>query len=187
MTTQSFELRLIEDNLTAGSALELPADGINRVVYVAHGSVEAGGKRFGEATRENTGHLFAIVLDNKVISAPVIREPILGGSGVISGHFTTQSAQDLALLLRAGALPAPLTVLEERTVGPGLGQDSIDAGKRAAYVGAGLVVVYMLITYGVFGVFANLALFVHIAFIFAGSASYLVLLNMISNCSAFWW
>src|SRR5262249_30192017 len=82
-----------------------------------------GGKQFGETTRTNVGHLFAIVLDNKVISAPVIREPILGGSGVISGHFTTQSAQDLALLLRAGALPAPIKILEQRTVGPGLGAD----------------------------------------------------------------
>ncbi|MDD3288107.1 MAG: protein translocase subunit SecD, partial [Alphaproteobacteria bacterium] len=80
-----------------------------------------GAKRFGETTRTNVNRLFAIVLDNKIISAPVIREPILGGSGVISGHFTTQSAQDLALLLRAGALPAPIKVLEERTVGPGLG------------------------------------------------------------------
>ncbi len=83
----------------------------------------AGAKRFGDATRENVGKPFAIVLDNKVISAPVIREPILGGSGIISGSFTVQSASDLALLLRAGALPAPITILEERTVGPDLGAD----------------------------------------------------------------
>ena len=82
-----------------------------------------GARRFGDATRENVGKPFAIVLDNKVISAPVIREPILGGSGIISGSFTVQSASDLALLLRAGALPAPITILEERTVGPGLGAD----------------------------------------------------------------
>ena len=127
-----------------------------------------GAQKFGEVTSKNVGRLFAIVLDNKVISAPRILTPITGGSGQISGHFTVEQANNLSILLRAGALPAKLDIVEERTVGPGLGQDSIDAGKRAAYVGAGLVVVYMLITYGVFGVFANLALFVHIAFIFAG-------------------
>ncbi len=127
-----------------------------------------GAQKFGDVTSKNVGRLFAIVLDNKVISAPRILTPITGGSGQISGHFTVEQANNLAILLRAGALPAKLNIVEERTVGPGLGQDSIDAGKRAAYVGAGLVVVYMLITYGVFGVFANLALFVHIAFIFAG-------------------
>lgn len=127
-----------------------------------------GAQKFGEVTSKNVGRLFAIVLDNKVISAPRILQPITGGSGQISGHFTVEQANNLSILLRAGALPAKLNIIEERTVGPGLGQDSIDAGKRAAYVGAGLVVVYMLITYGVFGIFANLALFVHIAFIFAG-------------------
>ena len=80
-----------------------------------------GAQRFGQATAQNVGRLFAIILDNQVISAPQIREPITGGSGQISGHFTTQSANDLAVLLRAGALPAPLTIIEERTVGPGLG------------------------------------------------------------------
>ena len=127
-----------------------------------------GGQRFGEVTAENVGRPFAIVLDGKVISAPRILGPIMGGSGQISGHFTVETANNLAILLRAGALPAKLTIVEERTVGPGLGQDSIDAGKRAAYVGAALVGCYMLITYGVFGVFANIALLVHIAFIFAG-------------------
>ncbi|HET6377494.1 MAG TPA: protein translocase subunit SecD [Methylocella sp.] len=126
-----------------------------------------GGQRFGEVTSENVGKLFAIILDGKVISAPRILSPITGGSGQISGHFTVEQANNLAILLRAGALPAKLTIVEERTVGPGLGQDSIDAGKRAAYVGAALVAFYMLITYGIFGVFANIALLVHIAFIFA--------------------
>ena len=130
----------------------------------------SGARKFAEATQQNVGKPFAIVLDNKVISAPVIREPIIGGSGQISGNFTVQSANDLSILLRAGALPAPLTIVEERTVGPGLGQDSIDAGKRAAYVGGALVIVYMLTTYGVFGVFADLALGVHILFIFASMA-----------------
>jgi SecD/SecF fusion protein len=127
-----------------------------------------GGQRFGEVTAENVGKLFAIILDGKVISAPRIISPITGGSGQISGHFTVEQANNLAILLRAGALPAKLTIVEERTVGPGLGQDSIDAGKRAAYVGAAFVAFYMLITYGIFGVFANVALFVHISFIFAG-------------------
>jgi SecD/SecF fusion protein len=127
-----------------------------------------GAQKFGEVTSKNVGRLFAIVLDNKVISAPRILTPITGGSGQISGHFTVEQANNLSILLRAGALPAKLDIVEERTVGPGLGQDSIDAGKRAAYVGAALVVVYMLITYGVFGIFANLALFVHVVFIFAG-------------------
>jgi preprotein translocase subunit SecD len=126
-----------------------------------------GGSQFGDATRQNVGHLFAIVLDNKVISAPVIREPILGGSGVISGHFTAQSAQDLALLLRAGALPAPIKILEERTVGPGLGADSIKAGATASLIGLGLVVVFFVFAYGLFGIFADIALMFNIALIFA--------------------
>ena len=126
-----------------------------------------GGQRFGEATAQNVGRLFAIVLDKEVISAPRILSPITGGSGQISGRFTVEQANNLAILLRAGALPAKMTIIEERTVGPGLGQDSIDAGKRAAYVGAFLVVSYMLVTYGVFGIFANIALAIHIAFIFA--------------------
>jgi preprotein translocase subunit SecD len=126
----------------------------------------AGGRKFAEVTKQNVGKYFAIVLDNKVISAPRINEPIPGGAGQISGNFTVQSANDLAILLRAGALPAPLTVVEERTVGPGLGQDSINAGEHAAYVGAALVVVFMLVTYGLFGLFANLAVAVNVAMIF---------------------
>jgi SecD/SecF fusion protein len=126
-----------------------------------------GGQKFGRVTSENVGRPFAIVLDGKVISAPVIRSPITGGTGQITGNFSMEEASSLAILLRAGALPAKLTVIEERTVGPGLGQDSIDAGKRAAYVGAALVFVYMISTYGIFGVFADLALVVHILLIFA--------------------
>ncbi len=126
----------------------------------------AGARRFAEATQANVGKPFAIVLDNKVIEAPVIREPILGGSGQISGRFTVQQATELSVLLRTGALPAPLTVIEERTVGPGLGQDSIRAGERAAYVGAALVIVFMLVTYGLFGMFANIAVAINIAMIF---------------------
>ena len=129
-----------------------------------------GGQHFGQVTSENVGRLFAIVLDGKVISAPRIQSPITGGNGQITGNFTVEQADNLAVLLRAGALPAKLTVVEERTVGPGLGQDSIDAGERAALVGGALVVVYMLTTYGVFGIFADLALGVHILFIFASMA-----------------
>jgi protein-export membrane protein SecD len=118
----------------------------------------AGARRFGDATRENVGKPFAIVLDNKVISAPVIREPITGGRGEITGSFTVQSASDLALLLRAGALPAPLTILEERTVGAELGADSIHAGAVASIVGVVLVIVFMFLFYGLFGLFADIAL-----------------------------
>ena len=126
-----------------------------------------GARRFGEATKENVGKPFAIVLDNKVISAPVIRQPILGGSGIISGSFTVQTATDLALLLRAGALPAPLVILEERTVGPDLGADSIKAGATACIVGVVLVVVFMVLFYGLFGIFADIALFFNLAIMMA--------------------
>ena len=126
----------------------------------------SGARKFAQATQENVGLPFAIVLDNKVISAPRINEPITGGQGQISGSFTVQSANDLAILMRAGALPAPLTVVEERTVGPGLGQDSIEKGELAAYVGSILVVVFMLLTYRLFGVFANIAVAINVAMIF---------------------
>ncbi len=125
-----------------------------------------GARRFAQVTQENVGKPFAIVLDNEVISAPVIREPILGGSGQISGSFTVQAANDLAILLRAGALPAPLTIIEERTVGPGLGQDSIEKGKLASYFGSVLVLVFMIAFYGLFGVFANIAVAANVAMIF---------------------
>ncbi len=101
-------------------------------------------------TTENVNRPFAIVLDNEIISAPVIREPITGGSGQISGNFTVESANDLAVLLRAGALPAKLSVVEERTVGPGLGADSIAAGQRAAIIGAVAVAIFMIVSYGLF-------------------------------------
>ncbi len=127
----------------------------------------AGARRFGDATRENVGKPFAIVLDNKVISAPIIKEPILGGSGIISGSFTVQSASDLALLLRAGALPAPIKILEERTVGAQLGADSIHAGALASIVGVALVAVFMVLFYGLFGVFADIALFFNLCLMLA--------------------
>src|SRR3984893_1508171 len=125
----------------------------------------SGSRKFAQATSENVGQPFAIVLDNEVISAPVIREPITAGSGQISGSFTVQQANDLSILLRAGALPAPLTIIEERTVGPGLGQDSINAGILAAYFGTALVIVFMILTYGLFGLFANLAVAINVGMI----------------------
>jgi protein-export membrane protein SecD len=126
----------------------------------------AGGKRFARATQENVGLPFAIILDGKVVSAPVIREPILGGSGQISGNFSVPEASDLAVTLRSGALPAKLTVIEERTVGASLGADSVEQGKRATLLGMLLVVIFMFLAYGLFGLFANIALFVNIAIIF---------------------
>ena len=126
-----------------------------------------GAKKFCTLSRENVNRLFAIVLDKEVISAPVIREPICGGQGQISGSFSVKEASDLALLLRAGALPAPLKILEERTVGPSLGADSVAAGKIASLIGLAGVLFFMLITYGRFGVYANIALLVNVALIFA--------------------
>src|SRR6186713_108493 len=126
----------------------------------------SGARKFAQVTQENVGKPFAIILDNQVISAPVIREPILGGSGQISGSFTVESANKLAILLRAGALPAPLTVIEQRVVGAGLGQDSIEKGTSAAYFGALLVAIYMLAAYGLFGVFAVIAVAFNVAMIF---------------------
>ena len=121
-----------------------------------------GSRRFGDVSSANVNHRFAIVLDEKVISAPVIRSAITGGRGQISGSFTAQSASDLAVLLRAGALPAPLTVIEERSVGPELGADSIRAGALALLVGFLLVIAYMGIFYGLFGWYANIALLVNL-------------------------
>jgi preprotein translocase subunit SecD len=124
-----------------------------------------GAQHFGEITRDNVGKRFAVVLDDKVITAPVIRSAILGGTGIISGRFTAESANDLAVLLRAGALPAPLKIIEERSVGPSLGADSIGAGKRASLLGVILVMGFMLINYGLFGIFADIALLVNLIFI----------------------
>ena len=124
-----------------------------------------GAKRFGRATTKGIGKRLAIVLDGKVISAPVIQEAIVAGSGQISGGFTFQSATDLALLLRSGALPAPLEIIEERTVGPGLGQDSIKSGLSALLIGFILVITFMLIKYRVFGIIANATLILNLFFL----------------------
>ena len=125
----------------------------------------AGARKFGAVTRDHVGELLAIVLDGKVISAPRIREPILGGSGVISGSFTAQSANELSVLLRAGALPAPLQIVEERSVGPDLGADSIREGETAGVVALVLVMGLMSVYYGLFGVAACVALLVNLILI----------------------
>ncbi|MBU2360742.1 MAG: protein translocase subunit SecD [Alphaproteobacteria bacterium] len=127
-----------------------------------------GARKFGDYTLDHIGEPFAIVLDNEVISAPTIQSHIPGGSGIITGNFTVEESTNLAVLLRAGALPAKLSFLEERTIGPQLGQDSIDAGKQAAVVGSALVVIFMLMTYGLFGLFANIALMINMGLIFGG-------------------
>lgn len=127
----------------------------------------AGGRAFGDYTGENIGKPFAIVLDDQVISAPTIQAHITGGSGIITGNFTLEESTQLAVLLRAGALPAKMTFLEERTVGPELGADSIAAGKTAAIIGMIAVLSYMIASYGLFGVFANIALAINIALLMA--------------------
>jgi protein-export membrane protein SecD len=126
-----------------------------------------GAKRFGKATSTGIGKRLAIVLDGKIISAPVIRDTIATGSGQISGGFTFQSATDLALLLRSGALPAPLNIIEERTVGPDLGQDSINAGMFALLIGFILVILFILVKYKIFGIITNIALVLNL-FILVG-------------------
>ena len=126
-----------------------------------------GAKRFGKATTSGIGKRLAIVLDGKIISAPVIQDAIVGGTGIITGNFTFQSATDLALLLRSGALPAPLNIIEERTVGPGLGQDSINAGIFALIIGFVLVIIFMLLKYKIFGLIANITLILNL-FILVG-------------------
>lgn len=131
-----------------------------------------GGKKFGEVTKNNIGERLAIVLDNEVISAPTIQSAILGGSGIISGNFTIKSANDLALLLRSGALPAPLEVLEERTVGAGLGSDSIREGIVASIIGLIAVVLFMVAAYGLFGVFTTVTVFTNL-FLMLGALSFM--------------
>jgi preprotein translocase subunit SecD len=126
-----------------------------------------GGRRFAEVTRANVGKPFAIILDNVVLSAPSIREPILGGAASIAGSFTVESAQALAIALQSGALPVALKVVEERTVGPQLGQDSIRAGVKASIIASVAIIVFMLLTYGRFGVYANIAVVLNIFVILA--------------------
>jgi preprotein translocase subunit SecD len=130
----------------------------------------AGARRFGRATQENVGKPFAIILDDKILSAPNINEPILGGRAQITGSFTVQSAHDLSVSLASGKLPVKLNVIEERSIGPDLGRDSIHKGVIASAVAIGLVMLFMLVTYGRFGVYANIALIVN-AFLILGIMS----------------
>jgi preprotein translocase subunit SecD len=125
-----------------------------------------GARKFGDYTAENIGSPFAIVLDDEVISAPTIQSHIPGGSGIITGNFSVEESTSLAVLLRAGALPAELTFLEERTIGPELGQDSIDAGRIACLVAFAAVLFFMFLSYGLFGLFANVALIINVGLIF---------------------
>jgi protein-export membrane protein SecD len=137
-------------------------------LFVLSFTLDSQGTRiFCRVSREHTGHRFAILLDNQVLTAPVINEPICGGSGQISGNFTAESASELAIMLNAGALPAPLTVIEERTVTAELGQDAIRSGSQATLVGGIAVVVFMVLAYGLFGVLACVALAINIAQIIA--------------------
>jgi len=126
-----------------------------------------GAREFGDVTKEHVGHRFAIVLDNQVIMDANIQEPILGGSGQITGSFTTQTTNNIAILLRAGALPAPLKILEERTVGAELGADSVNAGRYSALAGLGLVALFMFLRYGLFGLFADVALALNVILLLA--------------------
>ncbi len=137
-----------------------------------------GADRFCRVSRDNVGKPFAVVLDGEVITAPVLREPICGGQGQISGGFTVSEANDLALLLRAGALPAPLTIAEERSIGPSLGADSIAAGEKAAMVGFALVIVFMIISYGTFGFFSVFALIINMTLVFGILSSFQATLTL---------
>ena len=137
-------------------------DNRNNETIVSFTLDRVGAKKFGKITTKHVGKRLAIILDNKIISAPQIREPIVGGNGQISGNFTFQSATDLALLLRSGALPAPLKIIEERTVGPDLGEDSIKAGTIALILGFLMVILYMLFKYRLLGIIADAALIINL-------------------------
>ncbi|MCZ6909783.1 MAG: protein translocase subunit SecD [Rickettsia endosymbiont of Ixodes persulcatus] len=139
----------------------------NSQAVVAFSFNNLGSKIFGEITKNNTGKRLAIVLDNKLLSAPTINGAIMGGSGIITGNFTVESANELALLLRAGSLPAPLNVIEERSIGPNLGTDSIESGKKAGLIGFIAVCIFMIWSYGVLGLFANIALSLALLYILA--------------------
>jgi len=137
-------------------------DNQNNQTVVSFTFDRVGAKKFGRITTDSVGKRLAIILDNKIISAPTIQEPILGGNGQITGNFTFQSATDLALLLRSGSLPAPLTIIEERTVGPDLGEDSIKAGAISLAIGFLLVIIYMIFKYRLLGIIADLALIINL-------------------------
>ena len=156
--------------LIAGDRLKGAQAGTNQQtgeVVVNFQFDNVGGREFADITRDNGGHRFAIVLDKKILTAPVIREPILGGQGQISGNFIFQEASDLSALLRAGALPAPLKPIQQRVVGPELGADSIKAGSIATVAGLALVAVFMVLRYGLFGIFADIAMGLNLVLLMA--------------------
>lgn len=153
--------------MITGEMLTNAATNFNQGMPVVSFRLDSRGTdRFCRVSRDNVGKPFAIVLDNEVISAPVLREPICGGQGQISGGFSVEEANDLALLLRAGALPAPLTIAEERSIGPSLGADSVEAGKKAALVGFAFVIVFMVFSYGTFGIISVLSLLMNVTLVF---------------------
>ncbi|MEQ9115204.1 MAG: protein translocase subunit SecD [Rickettsiales bacterium] len=155
-------------SLLTGDLLNNASSSIQNGMHVVSFEFNKVGARiFGELTKKNPGKQLAIVIDDKIISAPAINEPIMGGNGVIQGNFTAQSASELALLLRAGALPAPLKIIEERTVGPTLGQDSITKGKEASIYAIVAVVILMIALYGLYGIFASIALAFNLVFLIA--------------------
>jgi len=161
----SSELRVNKRIIMSGDSIinaKPTVDNQNNETVVSFTLNRIGTKKFGRATTKNVGKRLAIILDNKIISAPQIREAITGGTGQISGDFDFQSATDFALLLRSGALPAPLNVIEERTVGPDLGEDSIKAGTISLIIGFFLVIAYMIIRYRILGVIADLALIINL-------------------------
>ncbi|WMT90560.1 protein translocase subunit SecD [Pelagibacterium sp. H642] len=168
-SADGFDELLYEDVALGGEQLvdAQPAFDQNGQAVVSFRFNTQGALTFGEITSENVGRRFAIVLDNEVITAPTIQQPITGGTGQISGTFTPDTASDLAVLLRAGALPATLDVVEERTVGPSLGADSINAGVTAGVIGTVGVVLFMFAAYGLFGLFANIALVINVGMILA--------------------
>jgi preprotein translocase subunit SecD len=163
------------DNLTDARAQPDPQTG---GFAVSMQFDQSGGRRFGTFTQQNVRKQFAIVLDGVVLSAPEVKEPILGGSGQITGNFTSEEATELGVLLRAGALPAPLTILEQRTVGAELGQDAIEAGAIASIIAGIMILAFMILAYGLFGLFACAALVVNVTMIVAAMSAFGAALTM---------
>ena len=173
------ELGVKRRAMITGEMLTNASTGFSQGMSVVNFRLDArGADRFCRVSRDNVGKPFAIVLDSEIISAPVLREPICGGQGQISGSFTVQEAGDLALLLRAGALPAPLTIVEERSIGPSLGADSVAAGESAALVGMAFVVIFMIVSYGTFGVFSVLSLSLNVILVFGILSSFQATLTL---------
>ncbi len=161
------ELGVKRRAMITGEMLTNASTGFDQGMPVVNFRLDArGADRFCRVSRDNVGKPFAVVLDGEIITAPVLREPICGGQGQISGGFSVEEANDLSLLLRAGALPAPLTIVEERSIGPSLGADSVEAGKKAAMVGFAFVIIFMIVSYGTFGIFTVLSLMINVILVF---------------------